>query len=67
MAYRLKRTDEEIDNCMNSANAWEERGGSAVPGMSFEQGVKAGIAWVIGDTEEHPISTEPDPDEDDSE
>lgn len=59
--YLLKRSNKEIDDCLNSANDWEERGGSAVPGMSYEQGVKAGIAWAIGDTEVHPIEEDPEP------
>lgn len=56
--YLLKRTNDEIDNVLNSAADWEERGGSAVPGMTYEQGVAAGIRWAIGDTEEHPIGPE---------
>lgn len=61
--YKVKRTDTEINDLLNSAAAWEERGGSAVPGMKYEQGVAAGVKWLIGDTEDHPIDTEPDPEE----
>ena len=60
--YTVKRTNEEIDNVLNSANAWEEKGGTGVPGMTYEQGVKAGIDWVLGNTNEMPIETDPDPD-----
>ncbi|HTA46355.1 MAG TPA: hypothetical protein VK789_28125 [Bryobacteraceae bacterium] len=59
MAYKIKRTDSEIDNVLNSANAWEEHGGSSVPGMSYEQGVKQGIEWVTGASDEIPIEEEP--------
>lgn len=61
--WKIKRTDEEIDNCLNSAAAWEERGGTGVPGMTYEQGVTAGIRWATGDSEDHPIETDPDPDD----
>lgn len=63
--YRIKRTEEEIDNVLNSAAAWEEHGGSGVPGMTYEQGVAAGIRWAVGDTDDHPIEEEPPPGEDD--
>jgi hypothetical protein len=56
---KIKRTDSEIDNLLNSANAWEEHGGSSVPGMSYEQGVKAGIEWLLGNSNEYPIEEEP--------
>ncbi len=58
--YILKRSNKEIDDCLNSAAAWEEKGGSGVPGMTYEQGVKAGIEWAIGDTETHPIEVDPE-------
>lgn len=60
--YAVKRTNEEINNVLNSANAWEEKGGSGVPGMSYEQGVKMGIDWILGDNNDPPIESEPDED-----
>lgn len=60
MRYAVKPSNEDIDNQLNTANAWEEKGGSATPGMTYEQGVKAGIEWVIGDKEEMPIEEEPE-------
>lgn len=59
MRYKLKRTDKEIDDQLNSAAAWEDHGRSAVPGMTFEQGVSAMWQWLIGDIEERPIAEEP--------
>lgn len=58
--YRLKRTNTEIDDLLNTANRWEELGGSSVPGMSYEQGVKAAIDWVLGDCDDLPINVESD-------
>ncbi len=57
---KLARTESEINDVLNRAAAWEERGGSAVPGQSFEVGVGAGIRWLIGDTDENPIEVEPE-------
>lgn len=62
MSYAIKRTNTEIDNLLNSAAQWEERGGSAVPGMTYEQGVAYGIRWLVGDIQGHPIEEDP-PDE----
>lgn len=54
----IVRTDQEIyevlDECLNSENTST----SIYPGMSYEQGVKAAIEWIIGDTEDHPINDE---------
>lgn len=54
----IVRTDQEIyevlDECLNSENTSI----SIYPGMSYEQGVKAAIEWIIGDTEDHPINDE---------
>lgn len=58
--YRVMRSDKEIDDLLNTANAWEEKGGSATRGMTYEQGVKAGIAWVLGDSEAVPIEEDPE-------
>ena len=52
----IVRTEQEIyevlDECLNCENT----GTSIYPGMSYEQGVKAAIEWIIGDTNEHPIN-----------
>lgn len=63
MTHRIKRTNTEINNVLDSAAAWEDHGGTSVSGMSYEQGVGAGIKWLIGDTDEHPLQEDP-PEED---
>ena len=60
MGYKLKRKDDEINAQLNTASAWEEHGGSSVPGMSYEQGVQAAIRWLAGETDEWPIAEEPE-------
>ena len=55
--YQIKRTDEEIDNCLNEAAAGEAEG-SRWPGMSYEEGVGAALRWIIGDSEDNPMKDE---------
>jgi hypothetical protein len=60
MKYTLKRSDDEINAQLNTAAAWEDSGGSSVPGMTYEQGVAAALKWLIGDSDEWPIAEEPE-------
>lgn len=55
----LKRSEQKVNEQLNLACEWEEAGGSAVPGSSFEAGVRAAIEWMIGDREEEPIEEAP--------
>ena len=55
MLYRVQRLPQEIDEQLNRA-AEAEATGSQYPGMSFEEGVRAGIEWVLGLTDDLPIS-----------
>lgn len=57
--YEVKRTSEEVDEVLNRAAAWEERGKTTVPGGTYEQGVKAGIDWLVGESRDVPIETAP--------
>lgn len=50
------RTEQEIWDLLNQCADAEVTGVSSYPGMSYEQGVKAAIEWIIGDTNEHPIN-----------
>ena len=43
--YEVKRTDEEIGDVLDIC-AEAEAEGSAFSGMTYEQGVEAGIRWV---------------------
>jgi len=55
MPYFVARKDEEIDNLLNACCEQEEQGGSAVPGMSYEQGIKAAIEWLTDEHSDHPL------------
>lgn len=41
------RTEEEISELLNRCIEAEETGESVYPGMSYEQGIKAAIEWLI--------------------
>lgn len=52
----IVRTEQEIWDLLNQCADAEETGGSKYPGMSYEQGIKAAIEWIIGDINDHPIN-----------
>jgi hypothetical protein len=52
----VERTDEQVNEVLNEANEAEDNGTSRWPGMTYEQGVAAGISWVLGQTDEHPMA-----------
>lgn len=49
-------TKAEVDEVLNEAGAQVDQGGSKVPGMSYEEGVVAGILWVTGQSDENPMA-----------
>ena len=51
----MERTQEEIDAVLNQCSAAEESGDSIAPGMSYEQGLKSAIEWMLGWTDTHPL------------
>jgi hypothetical protein len=51
--YSIVRDDDEIDQQLNAA--MESDGGSKFPGMTYEQGVAAGIDWLTGNTDDKPM------------
>ena len=52
-----KPTQQQIDDVLNRAAEAEEEG-TKWPGMSYEQGVKAGIEWVLGYIDSNPMDDE---------
>lgn len=56
--YGRKPTPDEIDEAMNEAAEAEAFGRSRWPGMSYEQGFKAAIEWLRGETDYHPLEEE---------
>lgn len=46
--------ENEIDDVLNQCAEAADEGQSKYPGMSYEQGVEAGIRWMQG-TDPHPL------------
>ncbi len=53
--YRLAQSDTNIDDVLNKCADAEDEGRSQYPGMTYEQGVRIGIEWLLGVTDESPF------------
>lgn len=53
----IKRTDKEISDLLQKCDEANDTG-SKYFGMNYEQGVEAGIKWLIGETDDHPMDGE---------
>lgn len=53
--YRLAQSDTNIDDVLNQCADAEDEGRSQYPGMTYEQGVRIGIEWLLGITDESPF------------
>jgi hypothetical protein len=56
--YEIKRSNEEIDDLLNQCAEAEDRGDSRFFGMTYEQGIKCALEWVLGELEEYPLPEE---------
>ena len=45
----------EIEDVLNECSENEQEGIAKFPGMTYEQGVKYGIEWVMGESDENPM------------
>lgn len=50
----IERTQKEIDEVIDWTSESESTGSSNYPGMTYEQGVRAAIDWVTGESDERP-------------
>jgi hypothetical protein len=55
MARPIARSNKQVDDLLNKCSEQEDEGGSAFPGMTYEQGVKAGIEWIMNEDSEYPL------------
>lgn len=55
MAYQCARTPDEIDALINACSEILDSDGSKFPGMSYEDGVRAAIEWIVGDDDANPL------------
>lgn len=51
----IARTPEEIEAVADEAAARTAEGGSRYPGMTYEQGVRDALAWVMDDDADSPM------------
>ena len=49
------RSQKEIQDMIARTLPSIEKGGSDVPGMTYEEGVDNALRWVTGDTDDDPI------------
>ncbi len=55
MYDEIMRSDEEINELLDVCSDSESTGHSKYPGMTFEQGIRAGIEWLTDSDAEHPM------------
>lgn len=51
----IVRSQEEIDDVLNKVSDQLDEGGSKFPGMSYEDGLRSMQAWLVGDSDDHPM------------
>ena len=51
---QMRPDENEINDVLNQCAEAADEGQSKYPGMSYEQGVEAGIRWMQG-TDPHPL------------
>lgn len=53
--YRTVRNDDEVDEVLNAAGAQIEQGATKYSGLTYEDGVDAGIRWLTGHDDASPM------------
>lgn len=53
--YEIEVTDDEIDELWDECDDAVSSGKSNFPDRSYEAGVKAAIAWLLGETNKNPL------------
>jgi hypothetical protein len=52
--YRIERNDREIDRLLDDTIQAESEG-TKFPGMTYEEGVRAAIDWITGNSDDYPM------------
>lgn len=55
MGFNTPRSENEIEDVINTAYEIKDEMGSKWPGMSYEDGVTTTLEWIKGDRDEHPF------------
>ncbi len=58
MSDTMPPTAEELEQQFNEAMALEAEGRNPYPGSTYVGGVKAALAWVLGETNDKPLEDE---------
>ena len=53
--YSVKPKDSDIDDVLNICTERANSGNSPLWGMTYEEGVEAGLRWVLGQTDDSPL------------
>ena len=51
----IEKSEKEIDSLLNRCDEQSMIGGSKLFGMTYEEGVAAGIRWILGEESEDPL------------
>ena len=49
------RTSDEVNEVLNAVAVKINQGCSKFPGMTYEEGVRAAIDWLVGDIDDNPM------------
>ena len=52
--FAIQRGGQEIFDLLADVNDRFEAGGTREPDKTYEEGIRASLAWLFGETEEHP-------------
>ena len=53
--FSVERTQGDINNVLDRCDISEVEEGTLYPTMTYENGVKAAIEWITGQTDEYPL------------
>lgn len=51
----VTRTEEEVNEVIDKASEQESKGRSRWPGMTYEQGVRNALDWILGNSDDNPM------------
>ncbi len=54
--YEVVVIDNEIDDVIDKCTEQISKGGSQWAGMSYEEGVRAALDWIVGNSEDNPMA-----------
>lgn len=55
MVYRIERSGSDVDDLIDECARRVNDGENKFFGLTYEAGIEAGIRWLIGEQEEHPL------------